>query len=329
MKDEQYQLIVQFLEGKASKEEISELEKWRKASEVNELQFKEVQFLWQKSSVGKPQDEISIDVDAALTKVHKQIDQPTKTISLQQRLLRAASIAAVGALLLTAGLWFMQSPELIEVSTAFNEQKEIQLPDNSTVWLNQNSILSYPKNFEGSKRDVELVGNAVFEVTHNNEKPFVVSSEDIAVKVLGTKFNVNTNNKNGNSTVHVVNGKVQVSNVHDVGNVEIITKGMSIEFDDKAEQLSLTNEYNLNELFWMNKTLNFENIVLGDMFDELEKYYDTDIEIADSTLLTCTVNGMFKEKTVTEILESIQPIYKFELEQITSTNFKISKGKCE
>jgi len=249
---------------------------------------------------------------------------------MRRYFLRIASVAA--ALFLLVGWWMMSTPdsvEMISVTTNSKEQKEIKLPDNSTVWLNENTSLIYPKTFDKSIRKVILTGNAVFEVTHNPQHRFLVESDDISIKVLGTKFNVISNDNFGNSYVHVINGKVQVKNDKVIENQLIIAKDMSVLYNAKTDQLAHTSDYDLNQLFWMNNTLEFRNVTLKKVFEDIQKYYEIDIKIKNTELLSCSVNGKFKDKTVDEILDSIQPIYDFEITKTNSTTYKITKGQCK
>ena len=109
------------------------------------------------------------------------------------------------------GILFLKPAELLHIATTNNETKQITLPDESIVWLNENTSLSYPKKFKRSERTVQLSGDAVFEVVSNPEQPFMVQSEALAVKVLGTKFNVKVR-KEITPSVHVLHGKVEVNN---------------------------------------------------------------------------------------------------------------------
>jgi len=194
-----------------------------------------------------------------------------------------------------AGSWFLQSPDLMIIATSSDQQKEVMLPDGSMVWLNENSELKYPTSFNTNLREIELSGDAVFEVTHNADQAFVVQSDDLSVKVLGTRFNVNTIEEN--ATVYVINGKVQVSNAHQPSDLEIITKGMSVEYNSTKGQLKRTKNFDPNQLYWMNKTLSFNNKPLENVFAVLESQFDVDIEVQNPDLISCIVNGEFIDKT--------------------------------
>jgi len=327
-KDLPYQKIIRFLEGKLNTEEVASLNQWRAALPENEKYFQETQFIWEKSSLSQADDDISIDVNAALQKVQEQILPNPKPIhQARRRFLRIASAAAIALLLIDFWGISNNSVDQISISTLANEQRQVSLPDQSIVWLNENSTLTYPQSFEDLSRAVKLSGDAVFEVTHDKKHPFIVHSENLAVKVLGTKFNVITH-REAASFVHVINGKVQVTNVANPDNQIIITKDQSVAFDAQTDQLALTEAYDSNQLFWMNKTLTFSNSTLKALFEALQKYYAIDLQIQNSDLLNCAINGQFKDQTVDEILATIQPIYNFEIQKTNPTIYKITKGTC-
>lgn len=84
-----------------------------------------------------------------------------------------------------------QSADILYVSTAYGEKKEVILADGSTIILNSLSSISYPEDMSGKTRNVTLHGEAYFDVAKNPNKAFIVQAEGVEVKVLGTKFNIN------------------------------------------------------------------------------------------------------------------------------------------
>ena len=96
---------------------------------------------------------------------------------------------------------------------AGNDEKNIKvsLPDGSNIYLNRNSKFSYRKNFGEHRRDVKLTGEAFFEISPDASKPFIIDAGKARVKVVGTSFNVITNNTESDVEVFVKTGKVLVS----------------------------------------------------------------------------------------------------------------------
>lgn len=329
MQKDNYQIIIHFLDGKLSVKEKKALAKWRAAHPDNENQFQEIKFLWQKTKLAnKIKTPLKIDVNAALANVHQQLPKTAKVIPLRKRLLQFSAVASV-LLVMSLFVWmtFFQSVEIIQVATLANETKQITLPDQSTVWLNENSTLSYPKEFDASQREVTMNGDLVFEVTHNSLQPFMVTTNDLTVKVLGTKFNVQSSGTNSiPSIVHVLDGKVQVQKKKGPTNKVLLTKGMTALLDQ--DQLTLTESFFSNQLFWFTNTLSFESVTLEKVIQDINQAYQIDIALTNATVRSCLFTGTFKAKTSAAIIESLQLIYGFDVKEINSTTPQLNNGTC-
>ena len=123
--------------------------------------------------------------------------------------------AAAAVVLLCLSVWaaylYMQ-PVSIQTVTTLAETRTILLPDGTSVTLNHYSSLSYPKQFKSDNREVELSGEAYFEVSKSKKHPFIVQTETIDVQVLGTHFNVDAYPDNPDVKTTLLTGSVAVSN---------------------------------------------------------------------------------------------------------------------
>ena len=142
---------------------------------------------------------------------------PKNQPSSRKKYLRVGlQYAAVLILLLLATGFFLQNlfqkqqPQYTMIETASGQQSTLTLNDGTIVRLNQNSKLTYPKNFNNHTRNVTLRGEAYFEVTHNAKKPFLVNVGCYTVKVLGTKFDVNAYSGDMHSYTSLKEGKVLI-----------------------------------------------------------------------------------------------------------------------
>ncbi len=329
MAESRYEIIVRFLQNELSEQEVFKLDNWRKASPENEQQFLEVKFLWEKAHLTSTVNEISVDKKAALKTVHTKINEP-KVVPMRRNLVQWAAAAAV--LLLIGGgvgynLFFSQA-EVLHFATALNEQKEITLPDNSKVWINENSKLSYAANFDGETREIQLEGDATFEVTSDKFKPFIVHTNDIAVSVLGTKFNVYSPKKSTESEVHVLHGKVKVASKENDERQIILTKGLTARFDRNKNQLALIEDFVPNRLFEDTRTLIFKNQKLELVFAEIETAYKVNIDLVNENMLQCPFTGKFENQNIAEVLEIMQTLFDFKISKQDSLNYKITQGSC-
>lgn len=328
------QIILRFLENELSENELKELKTWRLSDPENEKHFKETKFLWEKAHLTTTSIQLSVDKEAALAKVHSKITPP-KVVPLRRNLVKwvaAMLIVTAGG---TAYHSFFKQADIIQITTASNEQKEITLPDNSTVWMNENSELSYETNFIGKFRTVQMNGDVVFDVTPDKAKPFIVQSDQLKITVLGTKFNVYSPKTTkamhikDQARVHVLHGKVKVSS-HEVDVKPVtLTKGMTAAYKGNEKELALEEKFSANSLFWQSQALAFKNQELREVIPAIADAYKINIEIADEKTSSCSFTGNFKKQSIEEVLEILKEVLKLDILKLNTTNYKIEGGLCK
>ena len=109
------------------------------------------------------------------------------------------------------------------VSTNLGSKSKIQLPDGSLVWLNADSRIIYKENFQGPFREVQLTGEAFFEVVKDKEHPFIIHTQSIDLKVLGTAFNVRSYTNEKKTETSLIRGSIEVT-LHDNPDKKIVLK---------------------------------------------------------------------------------------------------------
>jgi transmembrane sensor len=147
-----------------------------------------------------------INVDNAWNKVYSRLNENNllksevraRTIYLMPSVMRIAAIALILLSIGSAAIYMNNAGYFSKKITALtgDEQKDvlISLPDGSKIYLNRNSEISYRTNYGKHRRDVKLVGEAFFEIAPDVSKPFIIDAGKAKVKVVGTSFNVITNN---------------------------------------------------------------------------------------------------------------------------------------
>lgn len=154
----------------------------------------------------------------------------------------------------------------------------VVLDDGTKVWLNAESELRYPQTFTGTKRVVQLVGEAYFEVAKDKNKPFIVETPAERIEVLGTHFNVNSYPKESKSMVTLVEGKVEVSIGRQRGQVLIPGQQAVVQ----RQQLRV-REVNIDEyIAWKNKEFMFNDESLVHAVSRIGRWYDLKIEVDPS-----------------------------------------------
>ena len=190
-----------------------------------------------------------------------------------------------------------------EVHVKNGEHKRIILPDGTSVTLNAGSYLRYPREFITDVRRIEMNGEAFFEVTRDEEKPFLIHTKDADVKVLGTSFNVKAFDMDEQLTVSVQTGKVQVDLpeammrlLPDEQFVMDKTKG---EFQQRNEDARLST-------VWIKGGLYFNRTPIRTVVNELVRMYNRTIEFAPGAEYDDYIYGEHDNKSLEAVLTSIQ-----------------------
>ncbi len=197
-----------------------------------------------------------------------------------------------------------------EFSTPPGQRAQVKLHDGTVVWLNARSRLRYPNRFSGAERKVELDGEAFFEVFRNEEAPFVVSTEKLDIKVLGTKFNVFAYKGKNEFTTALIEGSVKL---YQSDNESV---AMYMSPNDYAElkdgRLVKSKISSTDFLLWKEGIYAFDDIPFGEIIKKLELYYDITIEIRNKKLNNYKFSGKFRQRDgIESVLKTLQKIYNF------------------
>ena len=157
----------------------------------------------------------------------------------------------------------------------------ISLNDGSEVDLNSGSRLIYPSIFSGKERRVKLVGEARFDVSHNEKQPFIVETFAYDVRVLGTDFNVIADEAKGRFSTALFEGRVSVRN-HRTSEQVVMEPNTVVRLENGY--LYVDELENCDEYLWTEGILSFRNDSFDEVVEKLRKYYDVEIEIRCATL---------------------------------------------
>lgn len=239
-------------------------------------------------------DRVEIDVDKAWNNVHSRLMQynlqteasPVRISFMKSTFFRIAAAALILLSLGTAAIYMSNSGLLSKKITvlAGMDQKNVlvSLPDGSKVYLNRNSMFSYRKNFGTRGRDVKLTGEAFFEITPDKTKPFIIDAGKAKVKVVGTSFNVITNNSSAAVEVFVKTGKVLVSDSSGSNTIQL-DPGFVGTMNSKTSAKALNT--NPNYLSWKTGYLDYNGQKLSIVFSDLKRVYNMNIVANDPQIL--------------------------------------------
>jgi transmembrane sensor len=215
MESKYWDLIAKKLSGEINAGEEQELNSWLQ-SDSNTQTFKQASKLWENTE--DPSKDYIPNTEIEWQKLHARVNQPqeAKVLPLKRYMLKIAAtvLLALGLTYLLATLFKTSGgATLVEVVTT-DSITVVYLPDSSRVYLNKNTILSYPEKFNSNERLISLSGEGFFDVKPGNV-PFIISCHGSRTKVLGTSFNVKGYKEDEEVEVIVVTGHVELSDEDD------------------------------------------------------------------------------------------------------------------
>lgn len=313
------QLLTRYLQGDAQDDERKFVEKWVAESESNTTYFEDVKRIWDTSESVADFDQINVDEQWG--KFRSSTVITTKKKSNKVYLKIAASIV----LLIGLGFYFNSffNTEVTLIAKAGTENKFI-LPDESTVWLNEGSRLTYKKGFKGDSRYLNLEGEGFFEVTKDPDKPFIVIANTTQTKVLGTSFNLKNNTKTKEVELVLITGSVEfLSNNHK----EILVPGDKI-IAMAGGKLTKTANENLNFSSWKSGVLKFEKTSVEQVIKDIELHYNKNLIIGSREFANCTLTTIFDNESFENVLETLKILFDLTYEKVDSNTITINGGEC-
>ena len=203
-----------------------------------------------------------------------------------------------------------------QLITAKGSKGRCILPDGSVVWLNSETKLTYPNQFDDDRRFVSLEGEAYFEVAKDAKKPFIVQAGEIDVEVLGTCFNVDSYSSGEFVQTALLNGSVKISGK--TLEEPVYLKPNELFKYRKSDQVSSVEEAKVSlYVDWIKDRLVFDNVCLSDILISMAGRYNMDMEcpkrLAASTRLSFTI----RQESIEEVMEAISLIapIKYEIKE--------------
>ncbi|MFH2141454.1 MAG: FecR domain-containing protein [Bacteroidota bacterium] len=332
--------LMAYLAKEADDQLVQKVEDWLSLSDNNVACLNELEKVWTESGKLKVRP-VVVDTDLAWSKLSNKIDKADqKNISpdhgkkgftkLSKTFLRIAAV-----LIIVFGVWAIiklstqeaEKQTLISLNSVVNET----LPDGSKVSLNKNSKLVYPEKFKGKTREVEFEGEAFFEIESNKEKPFIIHSENANIWVLGTSFNLKSFANSKEVEVFVKTGVVMLFSIDEKTNDTLSVVLYADEkgvFNKETNQIEKITEVDDNELFWVNRTLIFEETELVKVIELLQDYFNVKIDLQNNDLNYCRLNATFRNETIDEILNVIATSFNLEVIHQEEKTYTLNGEGC-
>ncbi len=204
----------------------------------------------------------------------------------------------------------------------------VSLPDGSKVMLNSGSSIRYEKSFGGNIRNIELEGEAFFEVHHDPLRPFIVLANGVSTKALGTSFNIKAITSES-VYISLLSGVVEVDSESDKTLHERLAPGEGI-VADPVNMNWRKEKFDIDQIMaWVNKTILLNNIPFLESIEILEQWYGVEISVDGQVPNGLLVSGKFKDETLQNILEGLSYSSRFEYQisdKEVQINFKPKKN---
>ncbi|WP_271766356.1 FecR family protein [Aquimarina algiphila] len=205
------------------------------------------------------------------------------------------------------------SEEKVVINTLrvpYGKKIQLVLSDGTTVHVNAGSTLKFPSKFlSGQIREVDLSGEAYFEVARNEKDPFIVSTNGIRTEVLGTKFNVSSYADDSFSEVVLVEGSVGVfkdKNRFDKNTDKILSPNQKASLSKTSQSLNISNVKTENYIAWVDGILLFKSESFETVMKKLERFYDKKITINYQNIKTEKFTGRFDVENVEDVLKTFK-----------------------
>lgn len=255
-----------------------------------------------------------VDSYAAFARISNLISGSGRPVKFIQLLTRIAAVLFIPLALASGWLFYKQysqsgSGELAmqEITSPAGIRSQVVLPDGSKVWLNAESILKFPVPFQKNIRNVNLKGEAFFEVTKNEKKPFVVQSGDVKVKVLGTRFDCKAFEEDKTIEVILEEGKVALnSSTNNEDREAILKPGDHAVIEKTTGELKISNEDIGKYIAWHQGKLVFANTPMSEVAQMLERWYGIEIVIKDKNILDYRFTTTFDNESIFNVIELLE-----------------------
>lgn len=294
-------LLQKYVEGNVTPEEVEMVVDWLDADEKHVKEFMSLHKLYDISVLNQSR--------YGQTKIKIKRSETFRLVAIE-----LIKIAAVALILL--GGKFLLSHEPADSSLLYQtlyvpsgQRAELLLPDSTRVWLNAHSRLVYPVSFQKSSREVQLDGEAYFDVRHNEASPFIVKTKEMNIKVLGTEFNVSAYSEEKEFMVALLKGRVQLEPAG-LSRTYRIEAGEQVCYEDGKYMTSRIKD--MDYFRWKEGLLCFNNQPISEIIDKLCLYFDIRIEVSGQPFLKEHYSGKFRVKDgVEQVLKVLQLEHKF------------------
>ena len=304
-----YYLLSKYMDHTISTEELKTLRLLVNLSDDDELSLS-LSHLWEN---GRPFEEVDERIIRDMFSGIQNRTRKERFVMVFRKLARIAAILLIPLLSVLSGYLYFNPVNQEEgignlvVHADRGERSGVTLPDGTQVKLNAESSLSYTHDFGRELRQVNLEGEAYFEVTKDSNRPFYVITEEVQVRVYGTEFNVNTHQPGKVHTV-LVDGKVGIKKRGTTGEITM-KPGELASFDRNAGTFEVKEVDVRQYVVWKDGYFTFENESLEQILNTLSLWYDVDVFFQSESAKQLVFTGYMKRyNDISKILNAITDV---------------------
>ncbi|TKG96580.1 DUF4974 domain-containing protein [Puteibacter caeruleilacunae] len=310
------------------------MKKMNHTNSQEDRQLKRVDKLLEKYWIETKNTTVDFDEDKVLVETYRRIlnnqkeQKNKKRISMVDRFARIAAVLLIPVIIYTVWKQAINNEQQAvanhTITTPAGTITNFQLNDGTTVWLNGGSKLIYPETFNGDQREVQLIGEAFFDVQHDEVHPFIVQTADINIEVLGTRFNVSAYDDDDFTTAVLEKGSIKAINNKD-GRTCLLKPGHLIKIENGVGNMQPEKVELYRYTSWKDGRLIFTNEPLENVVRKLERWYNATIELKDEELKKYTYSGVIELESLGDVLEMLTITTPIRCEKLNKNTISLFK----
>lgn len=297
-------LIIRLLSGEADVNEKRIIADWLGHSDDNKKLFADLKEIWLSSGIQSNAD--NYHLEEAILKFREQISKSKYQKKLRINFMSYLKYAAIAILILALPFSYYTGTRntpadhsITTIACAFGDKSSIVLPDNSRVWLNSGSKLTFSSDFKNGRK-VSLEGEAFFSVSKDKSNPFRVKTTDIEIEVLGTEFNVKAYAEENSVSTTLVEGSVKISSKYQH---TLMKPDQKLVFDKGSKKMMIQElSDTAPDTEWKDGRLVFRNESLAELVPKLERWFDVDIIFSDEQVRSRRFTGVLERESILEVV---------------------------
>ncbi|GAB6119137.1 FecR family protein [Dysgonomonas termitidis] len=316
------QLVINYLTGEASTNDILLISDWLREDQENEKIFMQIKEYWSA--------DVSSVCDVDYNKVYDDLSLKIKDTepghSPGKISLRYAAVAVAAVFIgMFIYLGFLREAQVIHNYSYIsgNAVSQISLPDGTGILLNKNSTLTYNNSFGENDRYVSLEGEAFFEVTKDTGKPFIVDLNGTKIKVLGTTFNVRNRPEETFTSAVLLEGSIRFESPNQ--NI-LLNPNQELVYTKANSKINVNNADMETVIAWRENLIRYKSLSFSEVTKILEKHYNISIEINSEQLRNEKMTGAFDANlNIEQILDIMKNNIQFKWKKTNDNDYVISK----